>query len=212
MADPCFPRLFAAALAAAALATPAFAERADRDKPLQIESDRLVYDDAKQVGTFTGNVVATKGTIVIRGERIVLRQDQAGNQQGVAYGNPASFRQKREGLDEYIEGYGGEIEYDSRTETARIRQNAVLRKLEKERVTEEMFGQLIVYEGQTDSYTVDGTGARAPTGTNPGGRVRVVIQPKPAGTPAPATGTPAAPAPGAPAPLKPADSLSAPKR
>ncbi len=226
MAEPRSPRILAVAalvaLAALVMGAPARAERADREKPLQVESDRLVYDDAKQVGTFTGNVVATKGTILIRGDRLVLRQDAAGNQHSFVYGNPASFRQKREGLNEFIEGYGGEIDYDSSSETAHIRQNAVLRKLEKERVTEEMFGQLIVYEGKTDSYTVDGSPTRTPSSANPSGRVRVVIQPKPAepaakpdaapkagapGTPPAATQTttPAAPA------LKPADSLSLPK-
>lgn len=208
-----FLRFLAAAvvLSATAAGTPAWAERADRDKPLQVESDRLVYDDGKQVATFTGNVVATKGSIVIRGERLVLRQDASGNQHALAYGAPANFRQKREGTNEFIEGSGGMIEYDSRTETARIRQTAVLRKLDQARVTEEMFGELIVYEGRTDSYTVDGAETKSPSATNPGGRVRVVIQPKVPGTGA--TGAPASGSvpPGARTPLKPADSLLPPK-
>ena len=60
---------FAAALVAlplAGFAPAAHAERADRDKPLNIEADNMTYDDLKQVNIFTGHVVATKGTIVGR--------------------------------------------------------------------------------------------------------------------------------------------------
>ncbi|HVL56085.1 MAG TPA: lipopolysaccharide transport periplasmic protein LptA, partial [Burkholderiaceae bacterium] len=92
----------AAAIAAALGAPPAAAERADREQPTRIESDRMLYDDAKQTNVFTGNVVLTKGTIRIRGDRLVLRQDPEGFQYGTATGRPASFRQRRDGTaDEY---------------------------------------------------------------------------------------------------------------
>ncbi len=206
MSAPHFLRFLAAtALIAATAGGPAFAERADRDKPLQIESDRLSYDDSKQIATFTGNVVATKGTITIRGDRMVLRQDAAGSQRGMTGGSPASFRQKRDGVEEFIEASGQEIDYDGRTEIVQVRSNAALRKLTRGRVTEEVYGQLIVYDGKNDSYTVDGSGPKVPTGVNPGGRVRIVIQPKPV-PPQPGTATPAAPL-----QLKPAESLSTPQ-
>ena len=208
MPAPHFLRLFAVtAMIAAAAGTPALAERADRDKPLQVESDRLSYDDSKLVATFTGNVVATKGTIVLRGDTMVLRQDTAGNQRGMMTGNPATFRQKRDALDEFIEGSGQQIDYDASTEVVQVRTGAALRKLTRGRVTEEVFGQLIVYDGKNDSYTVDGSGPKAPSGVNPGGRVRIIIQPRQ--SPAPA-GDKSAPPPAAPLQLKPADTLSKP--
>ena len=52
------------------LTVPAWAERADRDKPMNIEADALRYEDQKQLSTFTGKVVVTKGTIVMRGARL----------------------------------------------------------------------------------------------------------------------------------------------
>ncbi len=208
MPAPHLLRLFAVTALIAAAWAPAFAERADRDKPLQIESDRLSYDDSKQVATFTGNVVATKGTITIRGNTMVLRQDGAGNQRGMTSGNPATFRQKRDTPEEFIEGAGQEVDYDAATEVVRVRTNAVLRKLTQGRVTEEVFGQLIVYDGKNDSYSVDGSGPKAPTGVNPGGRVRIVIQPR-SETAQPGA-KPATP-PAAPLELKPAESLSKPQ-
>ena len=102
-------------LVAAGLAggfTTASAEKADRAKPMNIESDTLRYDDLNQVSIFTGRVVLTKGTIVIRGAQIEVRQDADGYQYGLVTGSPdkrAFFRQKREALDEFIEGEGETI-------------------------------------------------------------------------------------------------------
>ena len=69
-------------------ASAAWAERADREKPMNIESDSLRYEDQKQLSTFTGRVVVTKGTIVMRGARLEVRQDAAGNQFGTMFAEP----------------------------------------------------------------------------------------------------------------------------
>lgn len=155
------------------------AERADRDKPLQVEADRLEYDDLKQVNVFTGNVTLTKGTMTIRGDRVVVRQDPEGYQYGDAYGKPATFRQRRDGPgDQWIEGWANRLEYDGKNDTLRLHERAALRRLEKERITDEVFGNLITYDSRTEFVTVEGGGQQAATGNNPRGRVRVVIQPR----------------------------------
>ena len=51
------------------------AEKADRDKPIKLEADRVTVDDAKQIANFVGKVVLTQGTLVIRGDRMEVRQD-----------------------------------------------------------------------------------------------------------------------------------------
>lgn len=175
-------------LLALGLAAPlsVLAERADRDKPVSIEADSMQYDDARQVNVFDGNVTLTKGTILIRADRLVLRQDAAGNQNGTATGNPASFRQKREGVDQFVVGTGQTLIYDGKTETVRLEQRATLKRLERERVIDELHGNLIVYDGRTEFVDVRGGGAAAATPENPGGRVRVVIQPRNAPAPEPA--------------------------
>jgi lipopolysaccharide export system protein LptA len=178
------------------------AEKADKQKPINVEADRMQYDDLKQINVFTGNVTLTKGTIVIKGDKVVIRQDPEGYQYGTAFGNPASFRQKREGNDQYIEGYGLQLDYDGKTEIVRFQQKALLKRLEKARVTDEVHGSLIVYESLSEFFTVESTGGQAVTAANPGGRVHVVIQPKnttpdPADAPAPVT-------------IKPSNSLTTP--
>ena len=107
-------------LVALVFSSAALAEKADRNKPMNVESDTLRYDDLKQTSVFSGKVVLTKGTILIRGAKIDVRQDPEGYQFGLITAEPgklAFFRQKREGLDEFIEGEAETIEYDSRADT-----------------------------------------------------------------------------------------------
>ncbi|HET6829397.1 MAG TPA: lipopolysaccharide transport periplasmic protein LptA, partial [Ramlibacter sp.] len=108
-------------LAAAVLALswgPAGAEKADRNKPMNVEADALRYDDLRQISVFAGRVVVTKGTIIIRGAKVEVRQDPEGYQYGVVTAPPgklAYYKQKRDaGTDEWIEGESEVIEYDSR--------------------------------------------------------------------------------------------------
>jgi lipopolysaccharide export system protein LptA len=165
------------ALALTVLATPAYAEKADRSKPLQIEAGSFKHDDITQVSIYTGDVVVTKGTLIMRADKLVLKTDQQGNQFGTATGKLASFRQKREGLDQYMEGYGEQIDYDGKSETVKFSQKAHLRRLEKERLADEVHGSVINYNSKTEVFDVE-SGAAGLTSQNPSGRVRVVIQPK----------------------------------
>ena len=169
-ARACVARRVAAAWATAvALAAPAaLAERADRYKPTNVEADRMNYDDLKQVNVFTGAVVLTKGTITIRGDRMVLRQDPEGYQYGTTTGRLASFRQKRDGVDETVEGVA---------ETVRLAGRARVRGLEGPRVADEIDGAVIVYDSRTEQFAVDGSGQASGPSTG-SGRVRVTIQPR----------------------------------
>ena len=160
----------------------AFAEKADRSKPMNIEADALRYDDLKQVSVFTGRVVMTKGSIVVRASQIEVRQDPDGFQFGTIVGTAdtlAFFRQKRDGVDEFIEGSAETIHYDGKADTVRFIKNAQLRRLRGTAVADEISGALIVYENTTDVFTVDG-GSKSAAGTpgSPAGRVRAVLTPK----------------------------------
>jgi lipopolysaccharide export system protein LptA len=162
----------------AGLNTTALAEKADRNKPMDILADRLTHDDIKQVSVYSGNVVLTKGSITLRGDKMVIRQDPEGYQYGVVTGKLASFRQKREGVDQFIEGYGLEIDYNGKTEVVRFIEKANVRRLEKEKAMDDIQGKIVVYDSRSETYTVDGGSSESATGTNPSGRVKVTIQPK----------------------------------
>ena len=163
------------------------AERADRDKPMNIEADAMRYDDLKQTNVFTGNVLMTKGTIVTRGARVDVRKDAQGYQFGVVTaeaGKRAFFRQKREGVDEYMEGEGEVIEYDGRADKVTFIRRAVLRRYVGTQLNDEVTGGVIVYDNVSEVFTVD---AGKPGQGASGGRVRAVL------TPQPSASTPAAP-------------------
>ena len=103
---PKFPYAFAALLLTA-IALPAQAEKGDREKPMNIEADRMSMDDIKKIQVFEGNVIVTQGTMQLLTNRLVVTQDADGFQKGVATGGAgglARFKQKRDGVDEYMEG------------------------------------------------------------------------------------------------------------
>ncbi|TAH10241.1 MAG: lipopolysaccharide transport periplasmic protein LptA [Curvibacter sp.] len=169
-------------LLVASVAGHAWAEKADRNKPMNVEADALRYDDLKQVSVFTGNVVLTKGSIIIRGAQLEVRQDPDGYQFGVVTGSESTlafFRQKRDGLDEFIEGDGVTIEYDGRADTVRFIKKAKLRRFRGATLADEVTGASILYENLSDKFTVDGTPKSA---TAPAGRVRAMLTPKPDAT------------------------------
>ena len=183
------PLIFLAVLAALS-ASPLWAENADRDKPMNAEADALRYDDLKQTSVFTGNVVITKGSTIIRGAQVDVKQDPEGYQQAVVIAAPgklAFYRKKREGLDEFIEGQAERIEYDSRQDVVKFTRSASLRRYNGAVLADETTGAQITYDNKTDVFTVDG-GAQNRTAGNPTGRVRAVLSPR--STASSAAGTP----------------------
>jgi lipopolysaccharide export system protein LptA len=156
------------------------AEKADKLQPLNAEADALKYDDARQTSVFTGNVVVTKGTILIKAARVEVRQDAKGHQFGVMTGDaakPALFRQKRDGLDESIEGTAQRIEYDSQQDQVQFIGSAVLRRYRGAVVADETSGATIVYDNARDAFTVNGAAAKQ-AGGKPD-RVRAMLTPNP---------------------------------
>ncbi len=187
----------------------AWAEKADRDKPVHIDAARMTYDDLRQVNIFEGKVVLTQGTLTILADRITVRQDPEGFQHGTADKGPdgfAYFKQKREGVDEIVQGWGDRIEYDAKAEKADM-----IGRARFLRGADEVRGNLIRYDGRTEFYSVNSgspsagnqTG-NAAAGGGSDGRVRAVIQPRAA--------SPASPAakPGE-LPLKPSGGIAAPR-
>lgn len=163
----------ALSLALLLLSASAWAELADRDKPVNLEADTVTLDDAGKVSTYQGNVQLTQGTLLIRADKLVVKEDAAGFQHGTAYGNPASFRQKREGLDEYIEGYGQHIEYDSRKDRLELFTQARMKRNQ-----DEVRGNYISYDAKSEFFQVQGGGREAASPGQDKGRVRAVIQPR----------------------------------
>ncbi len=174
----------------------AFAERADKDKPAVINADRSSGDDLNQTQIYTGDVVLTKGTIILRADQMTTKQDPEGYNLGVAIATQpnrlAYFKQKREGVDEFIEGQAERIEYDEKADTVRLFNRGIVKRLAAGRDADEIRGDRIDYNTRTEVYA-----ANCALATNAScKRVTVVLQPKikpgSAATPEAAAAKPAA--------------------
>jgi lipopolysaccharide export system protein LptA len=171
------------------------AENADRDKPIHLVSDRVLVDDVKQTSLFEGQVELNQGTLRIQADRIVLTQDKQGHKHCTATGNLANFRQRHEGTDEFMEGYGERIEYDTRAETVDFFVRARVK-----RELDDVQGDHIAYSTRTEIFQVDGDPKQASDPNK--GRVHAVIQPKSKDASAPRE---------APLSIQPSSTLSKPK-
>jgi lipopolysaccharide export system protein LptA len=161
-----------------ALAPHTRAEKADRALPMVVEADKPgSMDMQKQIVVFNGNVVLTQGTTTLRAERVEVRETKDGQRSGVATGTAARrawYREKRDALDEFVEGEGERIEFDTRSDTLRFIGNAVVRRLRGNELVDEITGQLITWNNTTELFTVEG----GTTLANPSGRVRAVLGPR----------------------------------
>lgn len=171
----------------------AFAEAADKDKPIDLEADSVKVDDAKQISTYSGNVILTQGTLEIHADKLIVREDKEGFQHSTSLGTPnkpSTFKQKREGKNEYMEGSAQRIEYDGRMDKVQLYTKAWVKRGE-----DIVHGDYIMYDANAEYAEVIGGGSQAATSATPSGRVRAVIQPKNKTTP-PTPSTTPAPTPG----------------
>ena len=162
------------------LAGSVHAEKADAKQATNIEADQMDYDDVKQINVFTGNVRLTRGTLLMKAHRMVVKQDPQGYQYGTLFAGPsapATFRQKRDGGPNlWVEGKAERMEYDGKTDITKLFTKAKLKRLEGSKVTDEVDGEYISYDSNTEFYTVHNTSSGQ---SKPGaGRIKVVIQPR----------------------------------
>jgi len=160
--------LAAALLALAAL--PAKSERADREKEIVIGADRLTADDANRTSTFDGNVVVTQGSMRITAGKVTVKEDAQRHKFYVASGSPVTFRQKRDKVDEWVEGFAERAEFDDRNDVLRLYNKARVRSNQNE-----ITGDFISYDMKREVAEVSG----APPGKAPApdSRVKVIILP-----------------------------------
>ncbi len=207
------PAAALAMLCAAALPPQARAEKADRSKPMVVEADRPgTVDLQRQVVVFNGNVVISQGTMVLRADRVEMREMPDGFRAANAIGGngrQASWRQRRDGAgDEVVEGVADRIEFDGKADTLRFMGNGSVRRLRAGTVADEITGATIVWDNLAEVFRVEGG---TPTAANPGGRVRVVLSPRVEPASAAASGAAAGNAPAA-VPLTPSRGLGGDRR
>jgi len=164
------PPALALALALALMAPCAHAERADREKEIVVGADRLTADDANKVSTFEGSVVITQGSMRMTANKVTVKEDAQRHKVYVANGAPVTFRQKRDKVDEWVEGFAERAEFDDRNDVLRLFNRARVKSNQNE-----ITGDFISYDMKREVAEVSGAppGQQAPKDS----RVKVIIMP-----------------------------------
>lgn len=151
---------------------PVFAEESDRDQPIELEADTVTVNDAKKISIYTGNVILNQGTLQIKADKMIVREDIDGFQHSTCTGNPTTFKQKRTGKDEWMQGSAQRIEYNGRMDKVQLYTNAWVKRGE-----DIINGDYISYDANAEYAEVIGGNKVNPNGTA-NSRVKATIQPK----------------------------------
>ncbi len=187
--------------AALSCAMPAQALQRDRQQPLLVDAGAMHYDDVKQLDVFTGDVVVTKGSMVIHADRVEVRQTPDGYDMADAFGDAAHPATIDETLDAApgeptpkLHGRALRLSYDGRSDVVTLHGQALLERLIDGRVNDRAQGETIRYDNLNDRFAVS-AGQAGSTSSNPQGRVRVMLSPRAASAPASAPGAALQPSP-----------------
>ncbi len=157
----------------------ALAEKADRDKEINFSSDQPFEGNLlEKKRNVRGNVIITQGTISIHADRIDFKQNPDNSLFATAYGNPVSFREKKDDSDEYYEGYSQRLVYDGSKNVVEMFDRALLKQ-----GNNELRGNYVsTTTPPANTASKAGPTSRAVT-NGTGTRVRGVFQPRPDATP-----------------------------
>ena len=146
------------ALSAWVLSYPAHAEKADQDKPIILEAEKVSVNDVQQIYDLKGQVLLIKGSIIVTGEDGRIQVDPEGYEFVDLKGSrdtTASFRQRREGpADEYMQGRGAHVTYNAKTEMLTITGNANLNRSLNMQMLDQLQGWKIEYDDVKQYYRV----------------------------------------------------------
>ncbi|AZN37200.1 lipopolysaccharide transport periplasmic protein LptA [Iodobacter ciconiae] len=153
------------------LAGSAYAEKADREKPIKIAAANCVMNQKTQASVCTKDVVLTQGSLSIRADKLTVRQDDAGNQYVAGNGGPVRFRQKMDDSNDWVDAEALRFDYDGHTGIIKLMDKAWVKRGE-----DQVYSDLITYDLKNEAYQAQGR----PEGN---GRVNIVITPKKAPAP-----------------------------
>ena len=154
-------------LALLLLASPAFALKSDREKPMDVQAEEFeaaIGENESGETTLSGDVVITQGSMEVKSDKAVIHRKSAEIERAVLTGRPATLKQS---LDEggAMNARAREIDYDLQQDLVVLTGDVVILQPEGE-----MRGEKVTYE--LTSGKVTGSGA----GTS--GRVKMRINPR----------------------------------
>jgi lipopolysaccharide export system protein LptA len=151
-------RIIPTMLLVACFAATTHAEKADQDKPIILEAEKVSVNDVQQVYELDGEVLLIKGSILITGQKGNIKVDPEGYEYVDVQGNPestASFRQRREGpANEFMQGRGQTVTYNAKTELLTLTGDASLKRLQNMQMLDQLRGWKIDYDDVKQRYQV----------------------------------------------------------
>lgn len=136
----------------------ALAEKADQDKPVIVQAEKVSVNDVQQIYDLNGEILLIKGSIIVTGEDGHIAVDPQGYEFIDVKSMPdtvASFRQRREGiLDEFMQGLATQVVYDSKTELLTLTGDASLKRLLNMQLLDQLRGWKIEYDDIKQYYRV----------------------------------------------------------
>jgi len=134
------------------------AEKADQDKPIILEAEKVSVNDVKQIYDLNGQVLIIKGSVLVTGEDGHIQVDPEGYEFVDVKGTPdatASFRQRREGpADEFMQGLATQVNYNAKTEVLTLTGDAKLKRLLNMQMLDQLRGWKIEYDDVKQYYKV----------------------------------------------------------
>ena len=169
MTDPTLPRLPDRAARALcvlllALLPTTLPAQGAADLPVHISADSAQMDERQGIGTYSGNVVVTRGDLTLRADRIVIHAPERRPVRMEAEGNPVRAESPDLGNQPRV-ATAQRMEYTFDDEVLLLLTDARVQT-----VTEDARGDRITYDLLQDIISIEGT---------PTERVRITIQPRP---------------------------------
>lgn len=138
-----------------------------------LEADQADIDDKQGVSVYTGNVKMTRAELQIDSDKMTVYRTQQELQKIIATGAPVRLFQAATTTQKEIRGEGLRLEYDASSGDVILTENAKLHQGADD------------FSGNIIRYNVKSEMVKASKGQNSDQRVRIVIQPKDAASPAP---------------------------
>jgi len=145
--------LTAAVMAAlTVLSVPAYAEDADRSKPVNITANNFDGDEIKQVAVYTGAVEVHQGTLEMLGDKLTMTVNAQGFRTFTMTGDPVRMKERRNpnpntpGVEEWMHAVGKKAIYDEYADKLTLIGNAKISRSENGLVKDTTAGDTIIYD------------------------------------------------------------------
>lgn len=124
----------------------------DRNQPLQINANSVVFNEKNGNASYQGNVIIRQGTLEIRAQEVTIQTDPDGRIISTqAKGNLASYQQKTDASKAPVMAEAAEIFYDVKNEKIQLKGKAWLRQ-----ENASFKGNLINYDSKSQQVDAKG--------------------------------------------------------